>query len=274
MKRTYLYICLLALLATAPGCRKYLYEAPINNSYDEIFWVNEKAADQSVASSYHLLRNAVRYGSAYFIFGDMVADIYKNADWNYATLLKSGNFRFGYVPYLEDQLWDWSRYYDAIAQANLALEKIPTIPESGWQGRFPSRSTARRGIFVRAFSYFQVLRVWGEPVMRMRPLQESELDNPPSIARSTDEEALKLIRQDIDSAIKLLGGGLHPESPVRAGKNATYALKAHVSAWQHDYATTLAAADEVINSGDYSSQPPRRNCIVSGWAVHRSLSSN
>lgn len=252
MKRTYLYICLLAVLALAPGCRKYLYETPINNSYDEIFWVNEKAADQSVAASYHLLRNAVRYGSAYFIMGDMVADIYRNTEWNYATLLKSGNFRFGYVPYLEDQLWDWSRYYDAIAQANLALEKIPTIPESGWDDI--SRRDQLRGeaFFVRAFTYFQVLRIWGEPVMRMRPLQESELDNPPSIARSTDEEALKLIRQDIDSAIQLLSGNVHAEGPVRAGKNAALALKAHVSAWQHDYATTLAAADEVINSGDYT----------------------
>lgn len=251
MKRTYLYICLLSVLALAPGCKKYLYETPINNSYDEIFWVNEKAADQSVAAGYHLLRNAVRNGDAYFIFGDMVADIYKSLEWNYATLLKSGNFRFGYVPYLEGQLWDWSLYYDAIAQSNLALERIPTIPESGWQDI--SRRDQLRGeaFFLRAYTYFQVLRIWGEPVIRLKPLQEDELDNPPSIPRSTDAEALKVIRQDIDSALKLLGGNVHPEGAVRAGKNAAYALLAHVSAWQHEYNTTLTAANEVINSGDY-----------------------
>lgn len=250
MKRKLIYACLLAVVAIAPGCRKYLYEEPINNSYDEIFWVNEKAADQSVAGAYHLLRNAIRSENAFFTFSEIAADIYTNGGWNYASLLKAGNFRFGYAPYLEGALWDWSRYYDAIAQANLALEKIPTIPDAGWQDI--SRRDKLRGeaFFLRAYTYFQVLRIWGEPVIRLKPLQESELDNPPSIPRSTDAEAIKVIRQDIDSAIKLLENN-HPEGTVRAGKYAAYALKAHVAAWAHDNAGVIAAADEVINSNEF-----------------------
>ncbi|WP_341837073.1 RagB/SusD family nutrient uptake outer membrane protein [Chitinophaga pollutisoli] len=250
MKRFSIYACLLAMLAVVPGCRKYLYEAPINNSYDEIFWVNEKAADQSVAGAYHLLREAVRNENAFFTFSELAADIYTNGEWNYASLIRGGSFRFGYAPYLEGSLWDWSRYYDVIAQANLALEKIPTIPESGWEDI--SRRDKLRGeaFFIRAYTYFQVLRTWGEPVIRLKPLQESELDNPPSIARSTDAEAIKVIRQDIDSALQYLDD-IHPEGVVRAGKYAAYALKAHVAAWAHDYATALTAADAVIGSNEF-----------------------
>lgn len=251
MKKAYIYLCLLTLVAVMPGCKKYLYEKPINNSYDEIFWVNEKNASQAVTGAYGLFREALLNGDSYFTFSDVAADNIVNYGWNWASLLRDpGNFKFGYVPYLEDQLWDWSRFYDAIAQCNLVLDKVPAIPLSGFTDEAARNKLLGDAYFLRAYAYFYILRVWGEPVLVTEPIRESQLDNPPNFARSSDADAIKQIRADLAKAIELLPETTD-EQPVKANKYAAYALKTHLEAWDHKWEAAIASADEVINSDQY-----------------------
>lgn len=251
MKKTYLYISLLLMVAVMPACRKYIYEKPINSSYDDIFWVNQKNADQATAGAYHLLREAVKNGNSYFTFADVAADLMENREWNYTQFLRDpGNFRFGYAPYLEGELWDWSKFYDAIAQCNLILEKLPAIPESGFTDAAVRDRLTGEAHFIRAYAYFYILRVWGEPVLVTKTIKEDELDNTPNYARSTDADAIKLIREDLVKAIELLPE-TSDEQPVRANKFAAYALQTHVSAWDQQWDEAVQAADKVISSGQY-----------------------
>lgn len=251
MKKAYIYMCLLTLAFVMPGCKKYLYEKPITNSYDEIFWVNEKNATQAVSGAYFLFRDALRNGQSYFTFADVAADNMVNFEWNWASLLRDpGNFKFGYVPYLEDQLWDWSKFYDAIAQCNLVLDKVPGIPESGFTNAGARDRLMGEAYFIRAYAYFYILRVWGEPVLATVPIRESELSNPPNLARSSDADAIKQIQADLAKAIQLLPESTD-EQPVKANKYAAYALKTHVDAWDHKWESAIASADAVINSDQY-----------------------
>ncbi|MGH2643122.1 MAG: RagB/SusD family nutrient uptake outer membrane protein [Chitinophagaceae bacterium] len=234
------------------SCKKYINAGPIDQTYDANFWTNQNSVEEAVAGAYVNLRTAIENGANYFVFGDLTSDEITTTAWNLATVIPGSNKDYNYVPYYEHSLKNWSDFYVTINQCNLILARATQMPLSDFGGDSTVRNSyLGEAYFIRAFSYFYMVRAWSDPVV-----YNQLLTNPssvPLLKRSPDSTVLRLCIGDVQSAINYLSWTTPDNAgPVRAGKGAALALLAHIYAWQKDYTDAAAACDQIIQSGNYS----------------------
>jgi starch-binding outer membrane protein, SusD/RagB family len=254
--KIYLIVLLALPVVMFTSCKKFLYEAPKNATYGAKYWTDLTAVEQASNSMYTQLRSALRMDRSHFVFGDFTTGSFSantSAEWN---LIRSPQFNFSYVPYLEGSLKNWTRFYRIIAQANLILENVPAMPANV----FPSEEVRKKyiadALFMRAYCYFYMIRVWGDPVYVSKTYNDVDYGKIPPIARSSETDVLDSCIRDVKIAAgyQSFGGG-NPEMSVKANKGSSYALLAHMYAWKHDYDNTNFYCNEIINNGGYSLEP-------------------
>lgn len=255
MKRRYI-IPLAGLLSIVTlgqfSCKKFINEAPIDQTYDANFWTSQQSVEEAVAGAYVEFRNSLENGNNYFVFGDLAGDEITTTAWNLASVIPRSSKDFNYVPYYEPSLKNWTNFYITINQCNLILARAAQMPLSDFGGDSTVRNQyLGEAYFLRAFSYFYMVRAWSDPV-----IYNQVLSNPKSIPllqRSPDSVVLRLAISDARQAANTLSF-TPPDNagPVRAGKGAALALLAHMYAWQRDYTHAAAACDQIIQSGTYS----------------------
>ncbi len=149
---------LLILTLTISSCKKYLDEKDKSNFVKDNYFTTASQAQTFVNGIYsqlHLFQNGDAYGEAPFITIELFA--------GHATSLGQSvnnsnviNQRTDAVnPGFEDV---WKNSYNAIANANLALERIPTI---GMDATLKKRLLGEV-YFLRAFFYFHLVRLYGD----------------------------------------------------------------------------------------------------------------
>lgn len=144
----------------------------------------------------------------------------------------------------------WNHNTQVINSANLLLAALEGLSEHQFTG---NRKTEMEGElrFLRAFSNFEMLRMFGEydqpesrfgVILRKRPATVNDV----ALARSTVAETYEAIFKDLDFAIA--------HAPVfrqasQASKMAAEALRIKVLFYKGDYAAALEAANTFITSG-------------------------
>ena len=109
------------------------------------------------------------------------------------------------------------------------------------------------GRFLRAYIYFYITRVWGDPVLTKESLKDPLTVQP--IGRSKEADVLNYCIEDLKAAAQALDfDNDGATKKVRADKGAAWAMLAQVYAWQHDYANAGKYCDSIINSGQYHLQ--------------------
>lgn len=257
------FLPLTALLATAlllGSCKKYIDQGPITATYGQKFWTTSSSVEQASLAMYIQLRDNLRADRSFFINGDLTSGVFlpASSQWNYATIKASNSppFNFSYVPYLEGNLQNWSRFYRLIAQANIILKNVAAMPPSAFANEDIRKSYLGEALFMRAFTYFYIIRIWGDPIYVTQVYDDVDYGNIPPIARSPENQVLDSCIADLKIAaqyMKYTGGDL--SKTIRAGKGAVYSLLAHIYAWKHDYANAHTACQEVITKGGYSLEP-------------------
>lgn len=252
-------IPLLTLIATT-SCKKYLYEAPITSTYGAAFWTSQSGVEQASLAMYGQLRASLRADASYFINGDLASGVFIPAagQWNYQTIKASNNppFKFSYVPYLESSLLNWSRFYRVIAQANLILQNVPKMSASLFKSESVRNEYIAEALFIRAYTYFYMIRIWGDPVFVSKTYDDVDYGNIPPIARTAEKTVLDSCIKDLKIAATSLNyTGGNTAKTVRANKGTVSALMAHIYAWKHDYANAHIACQDVITNGGYSIEP-------------------
>ncbi|MHA4808856.1 RagB/SusD family nutrient uptake outer membrane protein [Flavitalea flava] len=253
-------LLIISMILAGMSCKKYIYETPISSTYDSKFWTSQQSVEQAAVALYGQLRACLRQDASYFALGDLTAGQFAttyNSYWNYNTIQPSEGSDFSYVPYLEGSLKNWTRFYQLAAQCNLILTKVPAMPLSA----FSNDSTIRNrylgeALFMRAYLYFYVTRVWGDPVYITRIYDNVDYGNIPPVARTPEADVLKACIDDLQKAAGYLpfsNGDLN--KGLRANKGSIYGLMAHIYAWGHDYANAHSACQQVINNGGYSLEP-------------------
>lgn len=235
---------------TLSGCNKYLNLEPKNSTYDEVFWVNGANVQKALSGSYSMLRDAFRKDRSYFVFGDIAANNFALGGdfWNYTSFVENGKFNFGYAPYLEGTLWNWSRFYSIINQAHLIVENTATIDPAKFEGGSEQQKQLEgEARFLRAYTYFYMQRVWGDLILTKESFKDPQ--NIPSLGRSPEEETLAFCIADLEQAIDLLG---NTGNKAVANKGSAQALLAHIYAWKHDYVNAEKYSNDVINSSQTS----------------------
>jgi hypothetical protein len=253
-------VLLFAISVCNIGCKKDIYQEPINSTYDQKFWTSRVSAEQATTALYGQLRAYLRQDQSHFIFGDLASGNFLpgSDQWNYTTIRAQNSppFNFSYVPYLENSLQNWSRFYRLIAQSNLILEKIPAMSDAIFPSLKSKESYLGEALFMRAYTYFYLTRVWGDPVYVSGTYNDVDYGKIPPIARTPESQVLDSCIVDLKKAAEYLDyNGADVQKVTRASKASVLALMAHIYAWKHDYANAHTTCQQLINEGGYALEP-------------------
>ena len=138
----------------------------------------------------------------------------------------------------------FTSYYQLIYKCNVVLGHVGTDSD------IKNRCRAEAKVF-RAWAYFELISMWGNPPLVDHELTPSEYSRP----NGTTEELWGLVEKDLTEAIE---SGLLPEksnaddqSVWRVTKQYAQALLGKAYLWQGKYPEAVEALDEVINSELY-----------------------
>ncbi|MEO6685259.1 MAG: RagB/SusD family nutrient uptake outer membrane protein [Dyadobacter sp.] len=214
-----------SILFGPTGCSDFLDEKDPSNLTPESFYTIPDHAEAAVAATYAGLRF---YGESAGIFsanwqmleavtGTATTETGQNSDLNNLySLTYDGN-----TAHINN--W-YNGLYRIIANANLALDKIPTIPFLAPATDAQKTKLIGEARFLRAWAYFNAVRLWGDVPLITTPQTANSTDFLPS--RTPQEEVYKLIVEDLIAAE---AAGLPvTETNGRATQMATKALLAKV----------------------------------------------
>ncbi|MCR8556463.1 RagB/SusD family nutrient uptake outer membrane protein [Mucilaginibacter sp. BJC16-A38] len=172
-------VTLLVLLVTVSSCKKYLDEKSNSNFVKNNYFKTASQAQTFVNGIYsqlHLFQNGDAYGESPFITLELFA--------GHATSLGQSVNNSNVIhqrtdavnPGFEDV---WQNSYNAIANANLALQQIPTI---GMDATL-SKKLLGEVYFLRAFFYYHLVRLYGDVPLITTPVT---IDSPDLYPTRTD----------------------------------------------------------------------------------------
>lgn len=231
---------LLLLLGGLTACEDVLVEKPKALAV-ETFYNTAGEVEAAVNAAYAQLR--VPNG----ISGQLGAQLEAYTDYSYGrgsyqVLSDFQGLNSTNIPRTDE---GWRLFYLAIRNANLVIRQAP-------KGASISPADVARFVaeakFIRAFSYFWLVRNWGGvPIRTEATLTE------PNVKRATAEEVYALILADLKEAETVL-----PEKGAQVGRATKWAAKAalaEVYFYRNQYAEARDKADELIQSKAFSLVP-------------------
>ena len=164
------------------------------------------------------------------------------------TVAELDNFTYGPENNNIEQMWNWC--YDMSSAANFAIESMVSFKSeiTSEAGQLMVQECRAEARVIRAFAYFNLVRMFGSVPIIDRTMSAGELA---SMKVSSTEDVYKFIYGELDAAIEVL-----PESFAdykgRYNKYTAMALKAKVALYRKDWNEAARMADAVIASGRYS----------------------
>ncbi|MBU2973463.1 RagB/SusD family nutrient uptake outer membrane protein [Zobellia sp. B3R18] len=228
------------VVSFALSCDDLVDESPISEINPNGFFRTNKDALGSVIGTYDAMQGAVRL--QHFYWGEFRAD---NYDLNEAANPNNAELANNNVTQGNSQALDWGNWYDMINRANFAISQIPTIPN------FDANLLAEAQA-LRAFAYFQAIRVWGDVPLFMEPTASAE-----------DIEALAKPRTDANTIINevIIPDMLAAEEnftinrltdPYRFSLTSLWSLQAEVYGYLGNDEAAREALLKVVNSNRFS----------------------
>lgn len=135
------------------------------------------------------------------------------------------------------------QYYNVVYRANVVLTYVE--PDSD----IKRQMLAEARVF-RAWAYFELTTLWGNPPLVDHPLNSSEYEQP----NASPEKLWDFIEKDLNDAINsecLLSKKNVNDKCYRITREYAYALLGKAHLWQKEYDNAAKAFDKVIDSGLY-----------------------
>ena len=220
----------IAIIVLLSSCEKFLDLKPINIPVGPTFWQTESDANSAVLGSYFKLRECLEcgYGLKFFTYGDFPTHVYSNdSEWGLHEF--EGNYQYSG----NGAISDWSPFYKVILAANMAIKNITNMPTSIFNGKEALKNSyIGEALFIRAYTYFYMVRIWGTVPMLLDPVEdasEAVYDQP----MSTETEILTQCIADLKAADGYLTwSATAGKKAIRANRASVNALLAHVYMWQ------------------------------------------
>jgi hypothetical protein len=240
-----------SLLLTAAGCKDYLVEDNRSSIPQAAYFTSASQAQAAINGLYDRLRiynGDTGYGESIWVGLDLLA--------GHATTLGQSQFNNQFInqtidpanPYFSNV---WNTAYNGIGSANLAITRIPAINMDEAQ----KKSLLGQAYFMRAFLYYNLVRLYGDVPLLTTPIDGTSPDLYPS--RSPQADVYKLIISDLQAAE---ASGL----PVvdRTGRISASAVKSLLASVylttagyplqiKANYKLAADKAAEVIDAGNY-----------------------
>ena len=241
-------IFVLGLAALLPACDDYLDLKPLSVTTTDNAYNTANDAEAALVGAYD------SFSQEYYIwdnilFNDVISDnYYAGGDNPEIYAIEDLNI----TPTNSRLFNNWSQIYNAIAKANIVLEKVPGIadPQLDQGGR--RQQILGEASFLRAYHYYQLAKMWGGVPLITKPVASTAPEQT-QLARASIEEVYAQIISDLEFAAANLPDVYSDDASVnkaRASKGAANALLAKVHAQKPvpDYNKVLQHANAVINS--------------------------
>mgnify|MGYP002380465003 CR=1 FL=1 len=244
MKLSYILFLSTALFCS---CEKFLDTPPASQLGAAAFWKTSGNAELGVAAIYDACQTAFR--QEFWRWGELRADNFgknERPETNIQQVLDDG-----LTPSTASA--DWGNIYKAIATANVAIARIPTIPSFSGQNNLLAEAHA-----LRALLYFYAVRVWGNVPKVTEPVED--LGGDLNVSRSPVEEIYnEIIIPDIEKA----EGWMTTQRSLKyISLGSILALKAHVFMWPGSHRNYNTAIDAITRLESFGY---RLETTQSGW---------
>jgi len=272
MLLNYKVIAIASLFLLSMSCSSnFLEVAPQGQQKAVQFWASESDATKAVNAIYANLRGWTNVAFAPIAVESMGSDdAEKGSDPSDATFMNDfDNFT---ATSTEGQLSDfWNGQYQNINLSNQVIANIPAITmDVTLKARYIAEAK-----FVRAYSYFRLVRAFGDVPLRLTlPKDASEFNIP----KSPKADVWKAIEQDLNDAATALPQAYSGADVGRATKGAALGLHAKVALYQSKWADVLNYTNQVISLGyalfpnfDQLFRVPNENCIESVFEIQCAL---
>ncbi|MDO7848535.1 RagB/SusD family nutrient uptake outer membrane protein [Hymenobacter sp. M29] len=232
------------LLTLGTGCNKeFLEKQPSNDLAAENFYKDEADAQRALNGAYHGLQKSGCYRLRMWTLDIMAGNSIVGAGGASDGLETQQLANFSTTTANPGVADIWSTHYQTILAVNVVLNRVPAI----------NMDATKRDIilgeahFIRALSYFNLVRLFGKVPLILTPQTTRESLN---VARNPVADVYRQIEQDLTSAELVL-----PETAAIAGhatKGAAKGLLAKVYLTQNKWADAATKAQEVTGLGKYS----------------------
>ena len=242
MKKNFGHIFFALVFILNTSCNDFIDKKPVDQlTADELF-ADVKNAETAVTAGYRTMESANYYGQAFIVIPEFAA----------AHLRHTANYP-EYLEYEENRIrvdnpWSlniWTAMYATINAANTIIEKAPGIPNAT---EAQKQQYVREAKFMRALTYFNLVRGWGDVPLVTSPTTSASQDVI-NVSRSSVAEVYTLIVEDLTDAVNLpVAYASLEQTKGRATQGAAKALLAKVYLYTGDYPKAASLAKEVISS--------------------------
>ncbi|MCP9749720.1 RagB/SusD family nutrient uptake outer membrane protein [Ferruginibacter sp. HRS2-29] len=225
------------------ACKKTFLDVPPQATQPSVeFWKTPEDAAKAVNAMYANLREWKNVSFAPIAIESMGSDdAEKGSSPTDATFFNSYD-NFGISP-TDGQLADfWTGQYQNINFANQILDNVPAITmDETLKARYFAEAK-----FVRAYSYFRLVRAFGDVPLRLNvPKDASEYNLP----RTPKADVWAAIEKDLTDAAAVLPQSYPAADVGRATKGAALGLHAKVALYQKKWADVLTYTNQVMGMG-------------------------
>lgn len=238
-------IMALPFLLMIGSCEKFLDRKPLTATLDDL---NQGGLEGQIFGLYSNLRNSAGFTTIpWLAMHDFRSDdSEKGSDPSDGAEWVAPFDRYNYVKDLWASNVYWDDHYALINLANTAIQTADSLKLTD----AASLTNVAEARFFRAFSYFDLVRSYGEvPKIDFRVYQASEAN----IAKSTTAQIYALIDEDLQFAAANLPinwvVGSDNKYPGRLTSGAAKALQAKAHIFRGNWATSLALCNQVMASG-------------------------
>jgi hypothetical protein len=238
--------CIIALSVTAlfsASCKKsFLDVDPQGQQQATQFWQSQEDATKAVNAIYANLRTWENVAFPALAIESVASD---EADKG-STPIDAAFFNLYdsfTVTSTEGSLQSfWTGQYQNINLCNQVLDNVPAINmDAALKARYLAEAK-----FVRAYSYFRLVRAYGDVPLRLKVPKDATEYNIPRTAKAT---VYAQIEQDLTEAAAALPPSYGAADLGRATKGAALGMHAKVALYQKKWADVLSLTNEVMGLG-------------------------
>jgi len=242
-----LTIAFLVTLIAAVSCSKELDKKPHQIYYDN-FYQTEEDAISAVNAAYDVLGYVNQYSSYLWLIQDIASDdCNARATLNDPNLHEFNSYNINATNNYLARIWQGS--YLGISRANVVLQKVPGIAmDTAMKERILGEAR-----FLRAFNYFNLVRLFGEVPLVTEPVTPDLTDSEIYPPRAPVSAVYKQIIEDLSLASERLPVKyISTNDKGRATRGAAQGILSKVYLTTGDWEKAYQTAFQVIGSDTYS----------------------
>jgi len=241
MKYIFAKTVVFCLIILATGCGKDFLDRnnPGDLSYDKVY-KSQKDFEAALAGCYQAIKGP---STTNVYLGDIISDNVYVSRYNPTGDLPDFD-RLSFSALNGTLSGYWSDNYKTIERVNFLIDKITN---TGIEEQEGNRVIAEAK-FLRAYAYFNLVRIFGDVPLHDRPVDISKVYDVP---QSKAEDVLKLVIDDLKEAEKVDSYRTPDELAKKGGRVTPVAAKAllgKVYLWQKDFPNAETSLGDIVEN--------------------------